>query len=374
MKKIIILFALSVIMISCNKENENQFTITGSAAGIEDGNNVFLELQSETGTVKKDTVLVKDGKFSFTGEAEMPEIAFINVSDAYNYIPFILEKGDITIEFVKDSVQTSKVGGSKNNISFQSYNDKLNGIQKKMMAFQEKNMEKMQAAQQAQDQVTIQGLMDEFKVYQNEFDGVSTTFVKENNDSFLSVVLLENFILRKTLEISEIKSYFDKLEPSLKLTKNGKNISKMLDAVLKITIGKPAPEFAAPSPEGKTISLKESLGKVTLIDFWASWCGPCRQENPNVVALYNEFHEKGFNIIGVSLDDNADKWKEAITKDGLVWNHISNLKQWQEPIAEQYNVKSIPATFLLDEKGIIVATDLRGEELRKKVTEMLGSN
>ena len=374
MKRIITLFTLSILMIACNKESESQFTITGNAAGVEDGKNVFLEVQSETGTVKKDTIQVKDGKFVFTGTSEIPEIAFINVDNAYNFIPFILEEGNITIDFVKDSIQNSKVGGSKNNISFQSYNTKLSLVQKKMMQFQENNMEKMQVAQQAKDQATIDSLMDEFKGYQDEIDSISKTFVKENTNSFLSVVLLENFMLKKTIEVEEVKNYYDKLDSNLKKTKNGKSVAKMLDAVLKIAIGKPAPEFSAPSPEGKEISLKESLGKVTLIDFWASWCGPCRAENPNVVALYNEFHQKGFNIIGVSLDNNADKWKEAIIKDELTWNHISNLKQWKEPIAELYNVKSIPATFLLDEKGNIVATDLRGEELRAKVTEMLGSN
>lgn len=115
-----------------------------------------------------------------------------------------------------------------------------------------------------------------------------------------------------------------------------------------VQIGQVAPNFSAKNPEGKTVSLKESLGKVTIIDFWASWCGPCRAENPNVVALYNEFHGKGLNIIGVSLDQDEAKWKEAIAKDKLAWAHISNLKFWEDPIAKQYNVKSIPATFILD--------------------------
>ena len=111
---------------------------------------------------------------------------------------------------------------------------------------------------------------------------------------------------------------------------------------------------------------------MTIIDFWASWCGPCRGENPNVVALYNEFHAQGLNIIGVSLDKDAAKWKEAIAKDGLTWPQISNLKYWDEPIAKMYNVESIPATFILDAKGNIVAKDLRGDALRAKVVALLG--
>ena len=200
----------------------------------------------------------------------------------------------------------------------------------------------------------------------------SKKFIKENPDAYLSVLLLENFLMRQYLTPEEIKSYFEGLDKDVKETKSGKKIKTALDSMSAIVIGKPAPNFSAPSPEGKTISLKESLGKVTIIDFWASWCGPCRAENPNVVALYNEFHPQGLNIIGVSLDKDAAKWKEAIAKDGLIWPHVSNLKFWEDPIAKQYNVQSIPATFILDEKGNIVAKDLRGEELRAKVAALLG--
>ncbi len=119
------------------------------------------------------------------------------------------------------------------------------------------------------------------------------------------------------------------------------------------------------------MSLKESLGKVTIVDFWASWCGPCRVENPNMVALYKEFHAKGLNIIGVSLDKDKAKWKEAIAKDQLTWTQVSNLKFWDEPIAKQYQVESIPATFILDAKGTIVAQGLRGAELQSKILELL---
>lgn len=119
------------------------------------------------------------------------------------------------------------------------------------------------------------------------------------------------------------------------------------------------------------VTLKQSLGKVTLIDFWASWCAPCREENPNVVALYNEFHSKGLNIISVSLDNDASKWKEAIAKDKLSWTQVSNLKEMKDPIALQYNVTQIPTTFLLDSNGKIVAIDLYGDQIKNKIKELL---
>ena len=119
------------------------------------------------------------------------------------------------------------------------------------------------------------------------------------------------------------------------------------------------------------VSLKESLGKATLIDFWASWCQPCRQENPNVVALYKAFHNKGLNIISVSLDEDAVSWKEAIVKDKLTWTQVSNLKEMKDPIALQYGITQIPTTFLLDAKGKIVSIDLRGVDLNTKIKEIL---
>lgn len=121
------------------------------------------------------------------------------------------------------------------------------------------------------------------------------------------------------------------------------------------------------------VSLKESLGKVTLIDFWASWCMPCRKENPKVVALYNEFHSKGFNVISVSLDKDADEWKEAIAKDKLTWTQVSNLKEMEDPIAMQYGIELIPTTFLLDASGKIVGVDLPHDELKAKIQTLLAT-
>ncbi len=372
MKKIALVLLAAFTVISCKKDG---YEITGTANGVDNGKNVYLEAQSETGPVALDTAVVENGKFKFDGKLkDGVELAFVRIETFNGSLPIILENGDIAIEFNKDTIQKSKIGGTKNNDKFQSYNDKSNVIFKKMMKFQEQNQQKMMTAQQTQDTATASALMKEYNKFQEELNEESKSFINSNPDAFISSLLLENFLMRNSITLDEAKKFYEKLDKSLLNTKSGKNITKMMEAMSSANVGSIAPDFSAPSPEGKTISLKESLGKVTLIDFWASWCGPCRKENPNVVAMYNELHDKGFNIIGVSLDNPGgdQAWKDAIAKDGLTWNQVSNLKGWKDPIAEQYNVKSIPATFLLDASGKIVAKDLRGDALKAKVKELLG--
>lgn len=372
MKKIVFIITSALLFVACNNLKDNEFLISGTANGIENGKKVFIEVQTETGTLAKDTAVVTDGKFELKGIAEEIDLGFIRIENEQINLPLILEEGKIEINIVKDSLHKSTLGGTPNNDKFQKFNTESRAISEKVAKFEKDNGPEMQKAQMSNDTVTINKLLKEYKKFQNEMNDYSKKFIKENPDAYLSVLLLENFLMRQYLTPEEIKSYFEGLDKDVKETKSGKKIKTALDSMTAIVIGKPAPNFSAPSPEGKTISLKESLGKVTIIDFWASWCGPCRAENPNVVALYNEFHPQGLNIIGVSLDKDAAKWKEAIAKDGLIWPHVSNLKFWEDPIAKQYNVQSIPATFILDEKGNIVAKDLRGEELRAKVAALLG--
>lgn len=372
MKKIVFIITSALLFVACNNLKDNEFLISGTANGVENGKKVFIEVQTETGSLAKDTAVVTDGKFELKGITDGIDIGFVRIENEEINLPIILEEGNININIVKDSLHKSTLGGTPNNDKFQKFNTESRAISEKVAKFEKDNGPEMQKAQMSNDTVTINKLLKEYKKFQNEMNDYSKKFIKENPDAYLSVLLLENFLMRQYLTPEEIKSYFEGLDKDVKETKSGKKIKTALDSMTAIVIGKPAPNFSAPSPEGKTISLKESLGKVTIIDFWASWCGPCRAENPNVVALYNEFHPQGLNIIGVSLDKDAAKWKEAIAKDGLIWPHVSNLKFWEDPIAKQYNVQSIPATFILDEKGNIVAKDLRGEELRAKVAALLG--
>jgi peroxiredoxin len=378
MKKLTLLVTSTLVLFSCNNLKDNEFLITGSADGVKNGKKVFIVTQTETGFIAKDTAVVENGKFELKGTTEELDLGFIRIEDQNISLPIILEEGKISVAIKTDTILNSKIGGTDNNDKFQSFNDASKVVVNKKTKFEKANLERITAAKKANDTATVNQIMKEYGKFQEDLNKVSKNFIKNNPDAYLSVLLLENFLMRQYLTAEEITTYFAKIDKSLLNTKSAKNIKKVLDAIkndpaAKVEVGGKAPDFSAKNPEGKQISLKESMGKVTIIDFWASWCGPCRGENPNVVALYKELHAKGLNIIGVSLDKDAAKWKEAIAKDGLVWPQISNLKFWDEPIAKQFNIESIPATFILDAKGVIVARDLRGDALKAKVTELLNA-
>jgi peroxiredoxin len=371
MKKLALLAVTALAFVSCQKGTENAFTITGNTKGVDNGTKVYLQVQGENELVAKDTVTVENGKFEFKGDASVPELGFLTI-EGNNGIPFILENGAIEITFDKDSLENNKIAGTAENEIFQDFSNKNAVVYKKIMSYQQDNQEKFMTAQATQDTATMNGLMRELEKFKSELSTVPAEIITKNPKSFVSILLTENQLLRQEITVDEAKKRFDNFEKSLLETRAAKSIDKIVKAANSVEIGKKAPDFSAKSPEGKEISLKESLGKVTIIDFWASWCGPCRMENPHVVALYNQYHEKGLNIIGVSLDKDEAKWKEAIAKDGLTWTHISNLKFWEDPIAEKYNVKAIPATFIVDANGIIIAKDLRGAELDTKLKELFG--
>ncbi len=370
MKKIVLLTILSAIFISCGNVKDGEFTIEGQVKGVDNGKLIVLHKQDDSlGMIPVDTTRIKDGKFTFKGKTKEPlmhqiQIEGVNIETFY----VITETGEIDITIDKDSVQKTKVSGTYNNDEMQSFTNKRNEFQSKIKEFEYKNQSKLAVAQNANDEKTIKQLQADYAVLQNNMKDYVMKYIEEHPKSYISTLLIYSMFGDFEPDVAKIQKYYDGLDQSLKDHSEGKKILKKLSESKKVDVGKKAPDFSAKSPDGKVISLKESLGKVTIIDFWASWCKPCRIENPNVVALYNELHSKGLNIVGVSLDKDLDKWKEAIAKDGITWTQVSNLKEWSEPIALLYNVNSIPKTFVLNKYGVVVAKDLTGKELKDKVT------
>lgn len=364
---------------ACGKKSTNEvageYTITGKSTGIADGTKVYLDLidPATGGFVVKDSAEVKANGFLFKGNVEFPDLAFVYQKGQDGRIPLILETGSITVTYNSPDLSSSNATGTANNDLFTEYNKKNEELTKEMVTYQGANQEAYMKAMQANDEAALKAITGPFEVMQENKDKYSKDFVEKNANSFVSLILFTDVLRSGELKKDEIVAKFNKFDENYKKSSIAKAIKTMIDQIPEelVKVGSKAPEFSAKSPDGKEISLKESLGKVTLIDFWASWCGPCRQENPNVVAMYKKYHDKGFNIIGVSLDDDAEKWKQAIAKDGLTWNQISNLQKWEEPIAKTYGVQSIPATFLVDANGVVIAKDLRGEQLEAKLKEVL---
>jgi peroxiredoxin len=376
MKKIYLLALIAISFISCNQEPKG-YKITGTT-DFEDGTRLILSLRDETnmtsGFKEIDTTVVLNGKFEIKGKVEDLDLYFLREEKTNQMISLILENANIEIQLHKDSIQTSVVKGTFQNDELIKFNKEFTKMQNSLQEFQTVNSEKMQTAIQNNDTVVSNQLKKEYFALRDKMEAFQGDYAKKNNKSFISVLIIKDLLDNPSFSPEEVSDMYKNLDAELKTNKHAKKIEEILENLSKLAIGKKAPDFSAKSPDGNEVSLKSSLGsKVTIIDFWASWCKPCRVENPNMVALYNEFKDSGLSIIGVSLDQEGklEDWKNAIAQDNLTWYHLSNLKFWQDPIAELYNVKSIPAIFVLDANGIIVAKDIRGEELKNKVKELI---
>lgn len=375
MKKILFSLALVLTIAACNQKPEG-YTINGNITGeVENGTKVFLGKRGENNQrMDIDTTTVENGKFVFTGTAENIEIHFIYVDQLMGYTALVLENGEIEYSVQKDSVQLAKIKGTPQNDMFADYMEGSLAMQKRAMSIQED----IQKARLSKDEASITSLGDEMSELTDEAKNFDLDFIKKNPSSLISVLLIDKAMATRTVPLEEIQTLYGLLDSEILETRAAKSLQEKITAMKareengkSTSIGAKAPNFSAPAPDGKDLALADILGKVTLIDFWAAWCRPCRAENPNVVKVYEKYHEKGLNIIGVSLDKKAEDWKKAIETDGLTWNHVSNIAYFNDPIAKLYNVDAIPAAFLLDENGVIVAKNLRGADLEKRVAELL---
>ena len=219
------------------------------------------------------------------------------------------------------------------------------------------------------DQAKIQAIQEAYAKLMTDVQAKETELIKANPDSYVSAFVIASGMGQ--MEYEQLKERYNLLGEKAKAGAQGKAIAAQIAKLESTAIGQIAPNFTITTPEGESISLYDIKGKVKLIDFWASWCGPCRGENPHVVEIYKEYHPKGLEIFGVSLDNNKEAWVKAIADDGLVWKHGSDLKGWQSAPAQLYSVTGIPHTVLLDENNKIIAKNLRGDELKQKIAELL---
>lgn len=365
MKQIKLFSIIALIVVfaaSCDKKTKG-YVINGFVSGNYTGW-ALLKKEKDNALITADSVEVKEGKFILKGEITEPEMFYLLLSDKQGYAPIFLENSEIKVEMNADSIHFARISGSATHDIFTTY---MKEDEKLSTAIQTA-YESFLAAQQ-NDTSLVAGLEKKLDSLDEARNNFTKDYIMKNGKSVVSAFLAYNNSYSYNFEdISKILKSFDaatlKSSYALKL----KERATILE---NVQTGKPAPDFTQNDTTGKPVALSSFKGKVVLVDFWASWCRPCRAENPNVVAAYNKFKDKGFTVLGVSLDDNRQDWIDAIKKDKLTWTHVSDLKKWKNEFAAKYGVMSIPANFLIDADGKIIASGLRGEDLMKKLDEVL---
>lgn len=383
MKKLLSIFLITVLITACKNEEvkPDGYVIDGTAKNVYNGIRVLLQTSNEQGRpVPVDTAIVMNEKFRFEGKLENPEMLYLSVNGVTGNLPMIIENNFISIELDKQNITKSKVTGSKSHDVYVKFIEGRNQAQLDVQTLSVK----LDDAKFIKDTENIEIYSKKLQEAIAHNDSFSLNFTKDHPDSYVSLFIIDAQTNLRDVDIEAFETAFQNLNNELKSSEYGNNVAKKIDQVKEfqqksqaLAIGKKAPNFTAPDINGNPLSLYNVKGKVTIIDFWAAWCAPCRRENPNVVKVYEQYHSKGLEIVGVSLDgtsrqsDAKAAWLKGIEEDKLTWHQVSNLQYFNDPVARLYDINSIPATFIIDEEGTIVAKNLRGMALEQKIAELL---
>ncbi|MDR1763819.1 MAG: AhpC/TSA family protein [Dysgonamonadaceae bacterium] len=373
MKKLILLAGMTFLFVCCSNIPKNGYLLEGKIGNLTDGTEVYLNYDGEDGPIT-DTAYVVKNKFVFSDTISEPFYAriYVNGEGRPDFIQLFVEKGKILVSS-PDSLKNAVVKNSKLNDENKIFQDAQKSIDEAMAALQTEYREAPEEMRQEGSELMnrLNAAADSINTLR---EGLAKDFFDSHHDSYISLLILPMFA-GYSPEPAFADSLFSQLSPSIQATKEGKKYAAQIEVWKNTSVGAVAPNFTQNTPDGKPVSLSDFKGKYVLIDFWASWCGPCRGENPNVVKAYKQFKDKGFDILGVSLDNGErgglEKWKQAIVDDGLVWTQVSDLKYWNNDVVKLYGIRSIPANFLLDPDGKIIAKNLRGEDLTNKLQEIL---
>jgi peroxiredoxin len=365
MKKIINFLFIAITIAACS--SGPKYVVRGKIAGS-DSVTFYLQKSEGAKIISIDSAVSGKGNFTLKGGAvNYPQLIQLVAGKTKKRTSFYLENSEITITGNLDSLFNVKVTGSKTQDEYQAFVDS----NKPLSESYSRIINEYRAASQEGNKAKVEELTKQADSVQTEMTNLQKNFVKNNPASYVSPSILGS--LSYEMDAEEIESMINGLDTSIAAVPQIKSLKERVAVMKTVAVGQKAPDFTMNDVDGKPVSLSSKIGsKLLLIDFWAAWCGPCRRENPNVVKVYGEYHKKGFDVFGVSLDREKADWLKAIADDKLTWTHVSDLSYWNNAAAKLYAVNSIPANFLLDEKGIIIGKNLRGEDLQNKVIEVLG--
>jgi peroxiredoxin len=363
MKRLLVILFLCPLVVLSQTVKTKGFIINGKLDGFKDGTEIKLIRNGEAVEMTKTTL--SQGKFILKGNLPEPVLCYLLVG-AEKPAEIYVENTVITVKGKKTQPLVLEISGSASNKDFTLFTKTFIPLAQQLNSVGNTINSSMPGPQR-------DSLMNIYTATQQNVQNGIDQFVKEKGKSTVAAFVL-NATYDFNPDISILEKRFNQLDPSVRRSDAGKLLYQFIADKKVGAIGTEAMDFTQPDTTGTPVSLSSFRGKYVLVDFWASWCGPCRNENPNVVENFNKFKAKNFTVLGVSLDrpGQKDRWKNAINEDGLTWNHVSDLQFWDNAAAKLYHIQSIPQNILVDPEGKIVAKNLRGPALEAKLCEIFG--